>query len=146
MDSSPYMRLALDEAKKAISSDEVPVGCVLVHKNQVIAKAHNGTQGLCDATAHAEILTIRQACQVLQTHYLTDCQLYVTLEPCSMCAAAIAHARIPCVYFGAYDPKGGAIDHGAKVYRHTLFKPNVVGGILEKECGSLLTDFFQQKR
>ena len=101
---------------------------------------------LNDPTAHAELLCIRYASHFLKTEHLSYCDIYVTLEPCAMCAGAIANARIRRVIFGAYDPKGGGIDHGAHVLRHALHKPEVLGGIEEKLCSNLLSDFFKNKR
>lgn len=140
------MRAAIGQAALSPSVEEVPVGCVIVHKNVVIAQTHNKTRALHDPTAHAEVLAIQEAGKFLNTHHLTECQLYVTLEPCAMCAAAIAHARIDTVFFGAYDPKGGAIDHGPRLYNHTLFKPRVIGGMAEHECAQLLKTFFKDRR
>lgn len=140
------MHLALNQASLSFTQEEVPVGCVIVHKNKVIAQSYNKTRAHCDATAHAEILAIQQAGAFLKTPFLVGCHLYVTLEPCAMCASAIAHARIDTVFFGAYDPKGGAIEHGPRLYQYTLFKPNVVGGMSETDCAQLLKTFFKNCR
>jgi tRNA(adenine34) deaminase len=146
MIENKYMNLALDQAVLSFAEEEVPVGCVIVHENKVIAQTHNKTRTHCDATAHAEVLAIQQAGTFLNTPFLMGCHLYVTLEPCAMCAAAIAHARIDTIFFGAYDPKGGAIEHGPRLYQHTLFKPNVVGGVAEADCAQLLKTFFKERR
>jgi len=144
------MRLALKEAKTAALHGEVPVGAVLVDTTtgQVVAVAGNTTVTTYDPTAHAEINVIRARCQALKTQRLPDHDLYVTLEPCPMCAAAIAHARIRRLYFGAYDPKGGGVDHGARIFDLPTchHKPDVTGGIDEAECAALLTGFFQKRR
>jgi tRNA(Arg) A34 adenosine deaminase TadA len=137
---------ALEQAILAFSNDEVPVGAVIVKDGIIIAATHNQMRQKHDATAHAEILCLREACQHLKTQHLTDCDLYVTLEPCPMCAGAIANSRIRGVFFGAYDPKGGGIDHGPRVFDHTPHKPYVVGGMNEKVCAQLLSDFFKTKR
>jgi len=140
------MLSALEQAKKAFLHDEVPVGAVVVRGNKMLVSSYNLVKTTSDPTAHAEILALRAASQILGTSYLEDCDLYVTLEPCAMCAAAIAQARIRCLYFGAYDPKGGGVDHGAQVFNHSLHKPAVVGGVNEGECSKLLIDFFKTKR
>lgn len=150
MKKNHYMISAIDEAKKAATLNEVPIGAVIVDSknDKIIASAHNLTEHNNDPTAHAEILAIQAACKSLKTPRIPDCDLYVTLEPCSMCATAISFARIRRVYFGAYDPKGGGIDHGAKIYDHSTchHKPEVYGGICETECSSLLKKFFEDKR
>lgn len=140
------MNLAIEEAKKAIDSDDVPVGAVIVKNNVMIAKGHNLVEERSCCLYHAEILCIEEASRFLNRRLLEDCDLYVTLEPCAMCAGAIAHARIKRLYFGAYDPKGGFIDHNARVFKDTLHKPDVYGGIQEEECAQLLKDFFKNKR
>src|SRR5690606_20678359 len=142
------MRLALEEARRAHARGEVPVGAVLVQAEKVIAAAGNSPIGLCDPSAHAEILTLRAAGQVLGNYRLDDTVLYVTLEPCLMCAAALVHARVRRVVFGAFDPKagaaGGIIDAFAlKGLNHRV---DVFGGVLEEECGALLADFFAGMR
>ncbi len=142
------MAQALLEAGKAFDKDEVPVGAVIVHNGQIIAAAHNECIIGVDPTAHAEILALRQAASVMQSIRLEECDIFVTLEPCAMCAQALAHARIRCLYFGAYDPKGGGVEHGARVFSQATchHRPEVIGGIYEKECGEILVDFFRQKR
>lgn len=142
------MRLALDQARRAAFLGEVPVGAVIVHNNQVIASAHNLVEATPDATAHAEILALRQACHILGDVRLTECDLYVTLEPCPMCAQAISFARIRRLYFGAYDPKGGGVEHGPHIFQQSSchFRPEVIGGICEQECRIVLQDFFSKLR
>ena len=141
-----FFNIAFEQAQRAFAHDEVPVGAALVKDGVVIAAAENRMRQNSDATAHAEMLCLREACRLLKTQQLTDCDLYVTLEPCPMCAGAIANARVRRVFFGAYDEKGGGVDHGARVFEHTLHKPDVVGGINETLCGQLMRDFFQSKR
>lgn len=145
-----YMTDALGEAKKAGMRGEVPVGCVIVDgtTGETVALAGNRTEEDHDATAHAELLAIRQASQKLGSARLTDCDLYVTLEPCPMCAAAISMARLRRVYFGAYDPKSGGVDHGPRIFSHATahHKPEVYGGIRENECAGILKEFFKDRR
>jgi tRNA(adenine34) deaminase len=143
-----YMRLALEQAQAASARGEVPVGAVLVQGEEVIAGAGNSPIGLCDPSAHAEILTLREAGRKLGNYRLDDTVLYVTLEPCLMCAAALVHARVRRVVFGAFDPKagaaGGIIDAFAlKGLNHRV---DVFGGVLEQECGALLSQFFARTR
>lgn len=143
------MEQALKEAEKAKSRGEVPIGAVVVAPNgQIIARAGNRCEQDHDPSAHAEILAIRDAGRVLGSARLIDCDLYVTLEPCTMCATAISFARIRRLYFGAYDPKGGGVDHGACFYNQPTchHKPEVYGGLRETECADLLTTFFKEKR
>lgn len=140
------MHQALQQAKLAISHNEVPVGAVLVHNNQIIAQAHNQCIGGNNPLHHAELIVISQGFADLQTLYLNDCTLYVTLEPCPMCAAAIAQARIGKLIFGAYDPKSGGVEHGPKIFEYSHHKPEVIGGVLENECAQLLVKFFKEKR
>ena len=143
------MRLALIEAEAAASSGEVPVGAVLVDaKGHVLAKAGNRVEALSDPTAHAEILVLREAARVLGSPRLVDCDLYVTLEPCAMCAAAISHSRIRRLYFGAYDPKMGGVEHGPKFFQQATchHRPEIYGGIEEKVAAELLRGFFSGRR
>ncbi len=143
------METALREARDAAERGEVPVGAVIVDADgRIIASAGNQTLETNDPTAHAEILAIRAAANNRGEPRLTDCDLYVTLEPCAMCAAAISLARIRRLTFGAYDPKSGGVEHGAKVFEHATshHKPEVVGGISETEAAALLKDFFKEKR
>ena len=145
-----YMIEALQGAKMAAAQGEVPVGAVLVNglTGQIVARAYNCTEQANDATAHAEILAIRQAGKLLGAPRLVDCDMYVTLEPCPMCAAAISFARIRRLYYGAYDPKSGGVEHGPRMYTHAALHhtPEVYGGISEQACGALLKDFFKDKR
>lgn len=141
--------MALDEARAAGARGEVPVGAVIVSpKGEVIARAGNMTRNDNDPTAHAEILALRAACQILETERLTDHDLYVTLEPCPMCAGAISWARIRRLYIGASDPKSGGVLHGARVFDHPQchHAPEVYDGIAADPCERLLKDFFAAKR
>ena len=142
------MDLALEEARQAGARDEVPVGAVLVMDGAVIASDGNRTRQFLDPTAHAEILVIREAAQVLGQERLTGADLYVTLEPCAMCAAAISHARIRRLYFGAGDPKMGAVSHGPHFFGQPTchHAPEVYDGIGEQQAQALLRDFFAGKR
>jgi tRNA(adenine34) deaminase len=142
------MDLALDEAHAASSVGEVPIGCVIIHEGDLIAQAGNRTLADRDPTAHAEILAIRQAAAALGSERLTDCDLYVTLEPCTMCAAAISFARIRRLYYGVADPKGGAVESGVRFFTSPAchHRPDVYGGIAETEAAALLKGFFQARR
>ncbi|MBA5778994.1 nucleoside deaminase [Stappia sp. F7233] len=142
------MDLALDEARKAAARGEVPIGAVLVCKGEVIAADGNRTLELDDPTAHAEIQVIRAAGKRLSSQRLVDCDLYVTLEPCPMCAAAISFARIRRLYFGAADEKGGAVEHGVRFYASPTchHAPDVYSGIGEKDAAELLKTFFKERR
>jgi len=142
------MELALEEARAAAVRGEVPVGCVVVRGGEVIARAGNRTLANKDPTAHAELLAIRQAATALGSERLADCDLYVTLEPCAMCAAAMSFARIRRLYFGAGDPKGGAVENGVRFFSAATchHRPEVYGGINESECAALLRDFFAARR
>ena len=145
-----YIQIAADEANKAGSRGEVPVGAVLVDSvnDEIIAAAGNQTKEFTDPTAHAELLVIQQGGRRLKNTHLTGCDLYVTLEPCPMCAQAISFARIRRLYFGAYDPKGGGVEHGARIFQQSTchHHPEVYGGIEEQMCGALLRSFFDGKR
>jgi tRNA(adenine34) deaminase len=143
-----FMDLALEEARAAVAAGEVPVGCVIVHEGEVIARAHNRTLADRDPTAHCEMLAIRQAAETLTSERLSDCDLYVTLEPCAMCAGAISFARIRRLYYGAADPKGGAVDNGVRYFASPTchHRPEVYGGLAEAEAASLLKDFFRARR
>ena len=143
-----FMGLALDEARAAASRGEVPVGAVLVRGDEVLARAGNRTRELADPTAHAEMLAIREACAVLGSERLVGCDLYVTLEPCPMCAAAISAARVGRLYFGAADPKSGGVTVGARVFSHPQCHhvPEVYDGIGAGEAEALLKGFFAEKR
>jgi tRNA(adenine34) deaminase len=142
------MEMALDEARAADARGEVPVGCVIVRDGEEIARAGNRTLADKDPTAHAEILALRAATAKLGTERLTDCDLYVTLEPCAMCAAAMSFARIRRLYFGAADPKGGAVENGVRFFASPTchHKPEVYGAIHESESAALLRDFFAARR
>jgi len=142
------MRLALDTAVAAANRGEVPVGAVITRNGAVIATGGNETRTTLDPTAHAEIVAIRAACAALGTDRLVGCDLWVTLEPCAMCAGAIAHARIERLYYAASDPKGGAVEHGARVFAHPTchHRPEVIPGLGSGEAGILLRDFFAERR
>jgi tRNA(adenine34) deaminase len=142
------MALALDQARAAAKEGEVPVGAVVVRHGEVIAAAHNAPRALRDPSAHAEMLAIRQAASALGQERLEDCELWVTLEPCAMCAGAISHARIARLYYAASDPKGGAVEHGPRLFEqpHCLHRPEVYAGMGEAEAGDLLRAFFRERR
>ena len=150
MTDTEYMEKALEQAQKAYSKDEVPIGACLVDpvSKKIIARAHNQTEYGQDTTAHAEILVIRKACKKLKSKRLWGFDLYVTLEPCTMCAAAISFARIRRVIYGAADNKGGAIESGVKFYQTNTchHKPEVTSGVLAQQSAELLKKFFQAKR
>jgi len=143
-----YMRLALEEAEQAFREDEVPIGSVIIHEDRVIAAAHNQREQLRDPTAHAEMIAITQAAETLRSWRLEGCTLYVTLEPCPMCAGAIVQARIPVVVYGASDPKAGAVRSlfrlldDVRLNHRAMIVPNV----LAESCGAILTRFFEQQR
>jgi tRNA(adenine34) deaminase len=139
---------ALSEARTANEAGEVPVGCVIVRAGKIIARAGNRTLSDRDPTAHAEMLAIREAARALGSERLTDCDLYVTLEPCAMCAAALSFARIRRLYYGAADPKGGAVDNGVRFFASPTchHRPEVYGGIGETEAAGLLREFFKARR
>jgi tRNA(adenine34) deaminase len=145
--SEPMAR-ALELAKEAASSGEVPVGAVVVKDGAIIAEAHNAPRELADPTAHAEILALRRAAEKLGSERLEGCELWVTLEPCAMCAGAIVHARVARLYYGASDPKGGAVEHGARVFEQPqcLHRPEVYAGIGEEPAAALLRAFFADRR
>ena len=142
------MQLALEQARAGDSAGEVPIGAVVVKDGAVISAAHNAPRGLHDPTDHAEILAIRAAALALGNERLDGCELWVTLEPCAMCAGAIAHARIARLYYAAADPKGGAVEHGPRVFEHKqcLHAPEVYSGMGESEAGALLRGFFKARR
>jgi len=140
-----FMQIALAEARQAATQGEVPVGAVLVDANgMILSQSANLVEAAHDPTGHAEMRVIRASCALRQSPRLPDCDLYVTLEPCAMCAAAISFARLRRVIFAAYDPKGGAIEHGAQFFRQPTchHAPEVIGGMDEQEAGQLLKDFF----
>jgi tRNA(adenine34) deaminase len=142
-DDTYFMKQAFQEAQKAYALGEIPVGAVIVAKNQIIARAHNLTQQLNDVTAHAEMLCITAAANHLGAKYLHECTLYITLEPCCMCAGALYWSQIDKIVYAARDEKRGACSHSP-----SLFHPKtlITNGIMEKECGELLRDFFEKKR
>jgi tRNA(adenine34) deaminase len=142
------MRLALSEAEAALEVGEVPVGAIIVHQGRTIAAAHNQREMLHDPTAHAEMIAITQAAESLGDWRLTDCTLYVTLEPCPMCAGALVQARLTRLVFGAADPKAGACVslYSIATDKRLNHQVELVGGILEMQCGALLRDFFARKR
>jgi tRNA(adenine34) deaminase len=142
------MDLALDEARAAGGAGEVPVGCVIVRDGVVVARAGNRTLSDKDPTAHAELLAIRAAAQTIGSERLTECDLYVTLEPCAMCAGAISFARIRRLYYGAADPKGGAVENGVRFFGSATchHRPEVYGGLSGTEAAALLRGFFRERR
>lgn len=142
------MRVALDEALRARDAGEVPIGAVVVKGGKIIASAHNAPRALCDPTAHAEVLAIRAAAATLGQERLDGCDLWVSLEPCAMCAGAIVHARIARVYYAAPDPKGGAVEHGSRVFDQPtcLHRPQVYSGMGEAEAAEMLRSFFRERR
>jgi tRNA(Arg) A34 adenosine deaminase TadA len=146
--ASGFMDLALEEARAAAAEGEVPVGCVIVRDGAVIARGRNRTMADHDPTAHAEIIALRAAAADLGAERLTQCDIYVTLEPCTMCAGALSLARIRRVYYGAADPKGGAVDSGVRFFASPTchHRPDVYGGIAEQEAGALLREFFAGRR
>lgn len=142
------MQTALEAARKAAEAGEVPVGAVIVKHGEVVAVAANATRSPPDPTGHAEMRAIRMAADRLGDDRLTGCDMYVTLEPCVMCAGAIAHARIARLYYGASDPKGGGVEHGARVFEQEqcMHAPEVYSGMGEEEAAELLRDFFKARR
>ena len=144
-----YMNMALEEAAKALERGEVPIGAVIVENfGNIVARAGNETRARLDPSAHAEVLAIREACTVLKTERLVTCDMYVTLEPCAMCAALIANARIRRIYFAASDPKSGGIQQGARIFdrKQTHHVPEIYSGIGEEKAAELLRNFFSKKR
>lgn len=143
------MNVALEEAAKALERGEVPIGAVIVENfGNIVARAGNETRARLDPSAHAEVLAIREACTVLKTERLVNCDMYVTLEPCAMCAALIANARIRRIYFAASDPKSGGIQQGARIFdrKQTHHVPEIYSGIGEEKAAKLLRIFFSKKR
>jgi tRNA(adenine34) deaminase len=143
-----FMDMALEEARAAQARGEVPVGCVIVRGSEVIVRAGNRTVADRDPTAHAELLALRAAAATIGSERLSGCDLYVTLEPCAMCAAAMSFARIRRLYYGAADPKGGAVDNGVRFFAAPTchHRPEVYGGIGESEAAGLLREFFKARR
>jgi tRNA(adenine34) deaminase len=147
MDDEFFMRRALVEAKKSLPEGEVPVGAILVSGNKILSRGHNQPIRKKDPTAHAEIMVIRKACLKRKEYRLGDCDLYVTLEPCAMCLGAALQARIKRLVFGAYDPKGGAVESLMEFpFDRMNHQPEIKGGVLAAECGKILSDFFSKKR
>lgn len=148
MDKLAFMKLAIKEAKKAELIDEVPIGAVIVKDGKVIARAHNKKESKNQATRHAEIEVIEKATKKVNNWWLEDCDIYVTLEPCAMCAGALINSRLRNIYFGAYDKKAGCCGSLYNLPEDTRFnhRLKVEGGILEEECASLLTNYFKKKR
>lgn len=143
-----YMREAIKEARKAFEADEVPVGAVIVSNGKIVARGHNQVECLKDPTAHAEMIAVTSAASCLGNKWLNSSSLYVTIEPCSMCAGALVLSRIKNLYFGATDPKTGACGSVTNIVNHKKLnhRIKVKGGILKEECGSLLSEFFKKKR
>jgi tRNA(adenine34) deaminase len=143
-----WMKYAYREAEKAYNNDEIPVGCVIVFQTSLIAKAHNQVETLNDPTAHAEMIVITSAAEYLQSKQLIGCSMYVTLEPCAMCAGAIVLSKIENLFFGAFDLKGGACGSVVNITNNMSLNHmcNVTGGILDKECGNILRSFLKSKR
>ena len=148
MTASSFMELALKVAEAAAEAGEVPIGCVIVRDGEVVASAGNRTLADRDPTAHAEMLAIRAAAEKVGSERLTDCDLYVTLEPCTMCATAISFARIRRLYYGATDPKGGAVDSGVRFYASPTCHhvPEVYSAVGESEAAAMLKEFFRARR
>lgn len=149
-ETKDFMGLALAQARQAAQRGEVPVGAVLVDgkRGEIIAAAGNRVEANRDPTAHAELIAIRAGAMVLDAPRLAEADLYVTLEPCPMCAQAIAFARIRRLYFGAYDPKGGGVEHGPRIFEQATchHRPEIYGGIAEREAAALLAEFFKSRR
>ena len=143
-----YMKLALLEAKKAYEKDEVPVGAVIVKNDKIIARGHNLREKNNDPTSHAEIVAIRKACKKLNSWRLEDCTIYVTIEPCSMCAGTLLWTRIKKIVYGAKDLKGGALGSSYNLFdvKNINHHPEVVGGVLEEKCSVIISNFFRNKR
>lgn len=146
--NNKFINLALEQAQHACKLNEVPVGAVITNNDTVISLAHNLNINNHDPTAHAEILAIRKAAKILNSSYLTDCCIYVTLEPCPMCAQAISFARIKRLYFGAYDVKSGGVENGPRIFHSTSchHRPEIFGGIQEEKSKKILQEFFAKKR
>lgn len=143
-----YMRIALKEAQKAIIFNEVPVGAIIVKDDKIIARAFNKRETTNDPTSHAEVNAIRKACKKLNSWRLEGATIYVTVEPCSMCAGTLLQCRIGRIVYGAKDPKGGAIESSLKLFeaKNINHHPQILGGVLEQECSSIISDYFKSKR
>lgn len=148
MTDQEYMQIALDEAAKAFDEREIPIGAVLVADDKIIAKAHNFREQGHDATAHAELIVIQEGCRKLNRWRLSDCTLYVTIEPCPMCAGAIVNSRIKRVVYGSYDIKGGAVESLFNVLSHPKLnhQPEILAGVCQHECSQIMKDFFKMRR
>ncbi|MCQ2387072.1 MAG: tRNA adenosine(34) deaminase TadA [Clostridia bacterium] len=148
MTDEDYMNIALNEAKKAKKHDEVPIGAIIVKNGKIIAKAHNKTEKMQDGTAHAEMLAIKKACKKIKSWRLEDCTIYITVEPCPMCAGAIVNSRIKKVIFGAYEKKSGCAVSKYPILENNGLnhKTSFVGGIREKECSEIIKNYFKLKR
>ena len=146
-DKNYFMKEALKEAKKSYDKNETPIGAVIVYNNKIIARAHNLRESKNDSTCHAEVLAIKKACKKLGSWRLEECDIYITLEPCSMCSGAIIQSRIRNLYYGAKDSKTGAAGSVLDLFSYTFnHKVNVVGGIMEDECSRIIKDFFKELR
>ncbi|MFC1708753.1 tRNA adenosine(34) deaminase TadA [Candidatus Omnitrophota bacterium] len=147
-DDTYFMKEALRQANMAFNSDEVPVGAVVVHQNKIIAKAHNQVELLKDPSAHAEMLVLTQACNFLQNKWLLGCTIYVTIEPCSMCAGALVLSRVKKIIYGADDPKAGACGSVVNIINNKYLnhRPKIKKGILEEDCSLVIREFFAKKR
>ena len=143
-----YMSVALKEAQKAVILDEVPVGAIIVKDDKIIARVHNLREKSNDPTSHAEINAIRKACKKLNSWRLEDCTIYVTVEPCSMCAGALLQCRIGRIVYGTLDPKGGAIESSLELFKakNINHHPQIEGGVLKEECSSIISSYFKSKR
>ena len=143
-----YMSIAIKEAKKAEALDEVPVGCVIVNDNKIIAKGHNLREQKLDPTMHAEIVAIRKACKKNKSWRLEGSTIYITIEPCAMCAGTILWSRCARIVYGASDPKGGAIESSLHLFesKNINHHPEIVGGVLKEECAKIIKDYFKNKR
>ena len=143
-----FMSRALELAQRAAEYSEVPVGAVIVHQGNIVGEGYNQPISSCDPTAHAEVVAMRQACVSLNNYRLTGCELYVTIEPCTMCVGAMVHARIRRVIFGALEPRAGALKSQLQLMEHGPYNHSIVwdGGVLAEQCGAMMADFFRQKR
>lgn len=143
-----YMRIALKEAKKAALLDEVPVGAIIVKDDKILARGHNLREKTNDPTSHAEVNVVRKASKKLNSWRLEDCTIYVTVEPCSMCAGTLLQCRIGRIVYGAKDPKGGAIESSLELFnsKNINHHPEIMGGVLDKECSSIISEYFRAKR